>query len=320
MFFSVVIPSHKRKNRLFELLKSLANQSFTDFEVIVVPTENDPAFDLLKEAWPFQLRMEFVVDDPSKGKSASAKRNFGARLASAPWIAFTDDDCLADEHWLESAHIALKDSNYQFAEGYVNIPKPDKPTFTYKGMKRLSRPGGFQTCNMFYKKSDFIELGGFDPNFPYYLEDTDLAWTFKESKRQSIFLEKAIITHPVPAAIPKKMLENAFRMKKLPYLKKKHKSTFKESNFRALPRPYIILIFLDFLIILSALLSPISTSIFFLSRFFLTLALLIRMLSGCHWQWQEFFAMFWYLLICPLISLVALIKGNIRHGVFLLIR
>ena len=111
MFFSVVIPSHKRKKMLSDLLKSLENQSFKNFEVIVVPTENDPAFELLNQTWPFQLRMEFIPNDPTKGKSASAKRNFGAALASAPWIAFIDDDCLADSQWLESAHLKLKDSN-----------------------------------------------------------------------------------------------------------------------------------------------------------------------------------------------------------------
>jgi GT2 family glycosyltransferase len=128
-------------------------------------------------------------------------------------------------------------------------------TFPYKGLQRLSRPGGYQTCNMFYKTVVFNELGGFDLNFPYYLEDTDLAWTFIDNNKKGGFSAAAKVSHPVPEPVPKKMLESAWRLEKLPYLYKKHPQLFKASHFRTLPRAYIPLIFLDLCLIASLLLA-----------------------------------------------------------------
>ncbi len=319
MFFSVVIPSHKRKKLLSLALHSLQEQRFKDFEVIVVATEGDEAFELAKQNFPFAIRFLFVPDDPSQGRSASAKRNFGAQKASAEWIAFIDDDCLASPDWLHEAFEKIKAEPIQFLEGAVHIPKPDKPTFPYKGIRRLSRPGGYQTCNMFYRRKDFLEVGGFDPNFPYYLEDTDLAWSFLDNDKHVDFAEKAVVSHPVPEPVPSKMLESAFRIEKIPYLYKKHPKLFKQSQMRVLPRPYLLFLVLDLMGGVGLFLSPWALSIFAL-RLMLTLAVLLRMMWGCTTTFSEFSKMYYYLLICPIVSFVYLIKGNIRQGVWLFLR
>ena len=320
MFFTVVIPSHQRKEQLTVLLDSLAAQTFKDFEVRIIATENDPAFELQNNSWPFPIHFHFVDSDPSHGKSASIKRNFGAKLAQGSWIAFTDDDCIADQDWLLEAKKTVDAAKAQFIEGNTHIPEPKLKTFTYKGIRRLSRPGGFQTCNMFYKKSDFMVLGGFDLNFPFYLEDTDLAWTFLENNKAQAFAEKATVSHPVPEAAPHKMLESAWRMEKLPYLYKKHPQTFKKSNMRALPRPYLVLALVDLLLIVSLFVCWSFTLGLLMVKLILSGAVLWRMLRHCHWSFKEMLAMYYYLLVCPLISLFALIKGNIRQGVWIFLR
>lgn len=320
MFFSVVIPSHKRKTMLKDLLNSLSRQSFKDFEVVVVATENDAAFSLKNDPYDFPIRFEYVPNDPSAGQSASIKRNHGAQLAKGEWLAFTDDDCTSKENWLFEAHQKIKDENLDFLEGCVEIPAPEKMTFPYKGIKRLSKAGGYQTCNMFYKKSDFLKLGGFDLNFPYYLEDTDLAWTFLEHGKKVSFAEKAVVSHPVPEPAPKKMLESAWRLEKLPYLLKKHPNLFKASNMRALPRPHFLLLIADLLILLSLFFSEKLFLIFLTARLLITLLILLRMLSGCRFNMSEFFQMYYFLLICPAIGFYSLIKGNLQQGVWLFLR
>lgn len=320
MLFTVITPSHQRKKLLKKLLDSFTEQTFKDFEVIIVATEGDEAFDLESEKYSFPVEFCFIPNDPTGGRSASLKRNFGAQRAQGQWLAFTDDDCLTSPQWLEEAYKAIRTGEYQMLEGGVNIPTPEKATFPYKGILRLSQPGGYQTCNMFYLKEAFLKLGGFDKNFPYYLEDTDLAWTFLENGYKAHFAEKAMISHPVPPPVTKKMLESAFRLEKLPYLKKKHPNTFSRSRMRALPRPYLILIINDLLLFLSLLFCPLMAAGVFITRLLITLALLMRMLRGCHFQWAEFASMYYYLIICPLISLFSLIKGSIKQGEWLLIR
>ena len=322
MTFSVIIPSHKRKPLLSSLLKSLENQKLPkeDFEVIVVATENDEAFELENQKWELNISFCFVPADPSRGRSASIKRNHGAKKAQAPWIAFIDDDCLASSEWLSSAKRIIDTQDVHFIEGQVVIPEPQQKTFTYKGIQRLSKPGGFQTCNMFYKKSDFIELGGFDPNFPYYLEDTDLGWTFQEAGKNYVYVEDAQVSHPVPPAQPKKMMDSSFRMEKLPYLFKKHPHTFRASQMRALPRPYFVLALFDMAMLFCLFLNPLTALLLLSGRLVATLALLTRMLKGCHWQWSEALSMYYYLCICPMISLVYLVRGNLQNKVWLFLR
>src|SRR5207245_217475 len=102
------------------------------------------------------------------------------------------------------------------------IPRPDRPTNTYRGSLRLSRPGGYQTCNMFYRKSVFYECGGFDLAFPYYLEDTDLAYTVMECGYTIPFAAHAVVSHPVQAPRPLKLLTMARTVEHMPYLFLKH--------------------------------------------------------------------------------------------------
>lgn len=319
MLFTVVIPSHRRRNLLEKLLWSLQQQTLgpQHFQVRVIATEGDEAFHINIRQFSFDGQIVSIPNDPMKGKSASAKRNYGAQIADGEWIAFTDDDCLVDKDWLREAQAIIQSQKVDFIEGAVFIPPPQKPTFTYKGIQRLSRKGGYQTCNMFYRRNEFAELGGFDPKFPYYLEDTDIAWTFLENGKKPAFAEKAIVSHPVPEPVPKKILESAWRMEKLPYLFKKHPKTFKESSMRAFPRPYLILLLLDVSTFLTIWFSPWMALGLLFTRILITFLFIIRMFWGCSTTFNEISQVFYYSLLSPLISFYSLIKGNITNRVWI---
>lgn len=94
----MVIPSYNRAEELVALLDSLARQDCGAecFEVIVVldgSTDRSSRV-LAGREWPFPLK---VVEQPNQG--AAAARNAGARHATAPLIAFLDDDMKADPSW-----------------------------------------------------------------------------------------------------------------------------------------------------------------------------------------------------------------------------
>ena len=319
MFFSVVIPTHKRKEQLQRLLLSLEQQTLAkdQFEVIVVRTAEDPAFELESSlSINFSISFKGIAKDPYCGKSASAKRNHGVEMALAPWIAFIDDDCVADPQWLEQAQKICINTSASAVEGHTLIPPPPSPTLSYKGLKRLSRPKGYQTCNMFYKKEAFKKVGGFDPAFPFYLEDTDLAWSILENFGEIPFCEKATVEHPVGEPVPKRLLSNALRMSQMPYLYKKHRMTFKNSNMRVYPRPYLILLLFD-LLALSLVLNPPLFLLAYGFRLFLTGLYIAHVFRGCTFYWWEIGAVFFYTLICPLVGIFQLIRGNIQQRTFL---
>jgi GT2 family glycosyltransferase len=315
MLFSVVIPTHKRKEQLTALLNSLQEQTLDSqfFEVIVVSTENDEALNLNPDHWAFDLRIVTIKNDPFNGRSAAAKRNYGVELSHYPWIAFVDDDCIASTAWLESAKKEIEQHRPQMMEGGVHIPIPDKITFTYKGLLRLTQPGGYQTCNMFYKKEDFIEVGGFDLHLPFYLEDSDLAWTMIERAKKSIYCPEAQISHPVPPPKPQRILDHALRMEKLVYLYKKHPNMFKSSNKKVYPKAYKILVLADFFLIFSLFFCIQWLFIFLLLKLILTALYVFRLYKGSYCTLTEWTASYYYILFAPFIALVKMIQGYVVH-------
>lgn len=321
--FSVIIPTHNRPNTLMRLLHTLEAQEIPShtFEIFIVPSPNDVSIkDIQKYITSSSLKINILIPDPDpySGKSASFKRNFAAQRAQAPWLAFIDDDCTAHSQWLSSALPLTQDSDIHGIEGNTQIPKPPKKTLTYKGITNLSRPQGYQTCNIFYRRDLFIELGGFDLNFPFYLEDTDLAWTFLDHKKKIVFSEKSIVEHPVPPPEVYRLITGAIRARKLPLLYKKHRTLFSINN-QPIPRshkPYLVLYVLLFFFMISG---QWALSLFvFASLFFLATAHTIKLFWGCSFSIQEIFLVWLYNPVVPLISLVQLIRGNIEHKVFIL--
>lgn len=230
-FFSVIVPTHNRPRTLALLLESLSSQELSSdmFEILVIPSPQDLSLDKFNHI--NNMRMLLPDQDPYNGTSASYKRNYGAQSAKGTWFAFTDDDCLPDKAWLKNALEYIQQNKSVCAiEGLVNVPKQDKLTLTYKGMLRLSKPGGFQTCNMFYRKEEFNKIGGFDLAFPYYLEDTDLGWSFLDAGLEIPFVEGCIVTHPVEPPNPKKLLTMASRSGQHLRLRAKHRERYAKST------------------------------------------------------------------------------------------
>src|SRR3954452_3482097 len=99
---TVVAATHNRARRLEALLASLAEQTIGTeaFEVVIVDDasqDDTPAVLERALAGPLDLR----VLRQAEGGGQAAARNAGWRAATAPVVAFTDDDCVCARDWLE---------------------------------------------------------------------------------------------------------------------------------------------------------------------------------------------------------------------------
>src|SRR5688572_18253328 len=100
---SVVMATKDRARRLGDALASLRAQTIglERFEVIVVDDgSTDATPQLLADAARSDLRVRPLRRETSGGPGAA--RNDGWRIATAPLVAFMDDDCVADPQWLEA--------------------------------------------------------------------------------------------------------------------------------------------------------------------------------------------------------------------------
>ncbi|MFQ3574915.1 MAG: glycosyltransferase [Cytophagales bacterium] len=102
-FFSVVIPCYNSSAYLRETLLALKNQSFKDFEVVLVDDNStDDSFELAKSLFnEFGLIGKCVQKDISQyPKGVSGARNMGIDLSSGTWICFLDSDDLFEKEKL----------------------------------------------------------------------------------------------------------------------------------------------------------------------------------------------------------------------------
>ncbi|GGW57097.1 glycosyltransferase involved in cell wall biosynthesis [Winogradskyella epiphytica] len=112
---SVIIPVYNSENTIEKVLKSVVNQTYQNFEIIVV---NDGSTDgsekIIKEF--FKLNSEINIRYYyQKNKGVSAARNFGLRNAEGAYIMFLDsDDLWVKDKIQRQLEIMKNNSNIDF--------------------------------------------------------------------------------------------------------------------------------------------------------------------------------------------------------------
>lgn len=195
---AVVVATYNRATRLACLIAALDDQQGLEFEVILVDdasTDGTPA-ELERLCAATHHPARFIRLAHNSGPAVA--RNAGWRVASAPIIAFTDDDCLPQAGWL----VAL-------VAGFAHADIVQGATFPDPALARSIGPFGhtidvtsengvYETCNIAYRRSLLEKLGGFDEGFRHpYGEDMDLAWRAKKAGGRSTFAGDARVQHEV---------------------------------------------------------------------------------------------------------------------------
>lgn len=103
---SVIIPAYNSMKYLPETLESALNQSFQDFEVIVV---NDGSSDETAE-WVSQLTDPRIKLISQENQGLSGARNTGIENASGEYLAFLDADDCWESTKLEKQVLTLEDN------------------------------------------------------------------------------------------------------------------------------------------------------------------------------------------------------------------
>lgn len=109
---SVIIPTYNRPETLREALVSLADQTFCDFEVIVV---NDGGADVEPELADFRDRLTVRYIQHPTNRERSVARNSGLHVAQGKYIAYLDDDDIFYPDHLETLVEFLENNDYKVA-------------------------------------------------------------------------------------------------------------------------------------------------------------------------------------------------------------
>lgn len=101
--FSIVLTTYNRPAMLMDALRSLAEQSLQDFEVILVNDHGDPVESLLAG---FDFPLTYLRHGANRGPAAA--RNAALRLARGRYVAYLDDDDVFLPDHLQSLATAIK--------------------------------------------------------------------------------------------------------------------------------------------------------------------------------------------------------------------
>lgn len=140
---SVVIPTCNRREVLSRCLQALTRQTYRPYEVIVVDdcsSDDTPGFLARFAAAHEELRLRWVRNERHAG--ANPSRNRGIHAAEGEFVAFLDNDCIAEPDWLENLMRGFVHERVAAVTGLVVDPPPTNIyELTFKGTHRLHRPG-----------------------------------------------------------------------------------------------------------------------------------------------------------------------------------
>src|SRR5438067_4978284 len=117
---SVVVCTYNGSRTIAECVQALLDLDYPHYEVIVVDDGSSDGAGELAAAQGAHVR---VIHTANRGLSAA--RNVGIQASQAEIVAFCDDDCRADRHWLRYLVSSLVKSTH-VGVGGPNIPPPDR--------------------------------------------------------------------------------------------------------------------------------------------------------------------------------------------------
>ena len=240
--FSIVINTYNRGPSLAVTLDSLRFLKHPSFEVVVVNGPSTDSSVQLLEGWRDRVK---VGHCPITNLSVS--RNIGIAMSSGDVVAFIDDDAVPEPEWLDQLEAGYTSPNvggvggmvynhtgYQFQAKYIlcNRMGDAKLDFENNPSDRYSFPGTNWYCahigtNSSFRRRALVEIGGFDEEYEYYLDETDVCLRMVDAGYEVRFVDDAFIHHkylPSHLRNEKKALKNRF-----PVVKNKYYFTHKNA-------------------------------------------------------------------------------------------
>lgn len=202
--YSVIIPLYNRPNEIDELLQSLTQQTFTDFEVLVVEDGSSQRSDDICQKYADRLDIRYFYKD---NEGPGLTRNYGCQHAKSDFFIFFDSDCLIPSDYLLHLDQALSKEKFDAFggpdaadESFTTIQKAINYSMTSvfttggirgkKGSVEKFHPRSF---NMGISRQVFEKTGGF--SVMRFGEDIDFSIRIAQAGFRSVLLTECFVYH-----------------------------------------------------------------------------------------------------------------------------
>lgn len=197
--FTLLIATLNRPTLLRTCLKSIASQTYANYEVIVVDQSDSVDVELSEMQGLAYLHID--------KRGLSNARNRGLGMATGDYVALVDDDATYSETFLEEAERYISDCVRPPAivSGRGKDPKTGHyllPTMSLDRVKKISFISAFEYCmsSTMVIRRDLLDVG-FDLDFGiggtyYAAEDSDIVFRALVSNLDVVYNPAMLIYHP----------------------------------------------------------------------------------------------------------------------------
>jgi len=206
---SVIVVSKGRGDSLALTLIGLSRLLYDTYEIIVVADAE--GLETVR-----RMRLEDRVKTVAfADPNISLARNVGIALAAGEIVAFIDDDAVPEPTWLNHLTgpfgdysvaavggyvIGRNGISYQWTARSVDYTGADS-ALNLDGMQPtvLTPPAGSaiktEGTNMALRRSELAQIGGFDPAYRFYLDETDLNMRLAKARKVTAIAPLAQVHH-----------------------------------------------------------------------------------------------------------------------------
>ncbi|MDR3247042.1 MAG: glycosyltransferase [Prevotellaceae bacterium] len=201
--FSLIVPIFNRPEEADELLKSLAEQSRKNFELVLVEDGSTMPSSEIVDKYIGQLSIKYITKS-NTGRSDT--RNVGMEHASGNYFVFFDSDCIIPsgyfetlEEYLENDYADCFGGPDNAHESFSDIQKAINYAMTsfwttggIRGGKINMEKFVPRTFNMGFSREVYAKVGGFKNMFG---EDIDLSMRIREAGFSTKLFRSAFVYH-----------------------------------------------------------------------------------------------------------------------------
>lgn len=204
---SIVICTVNRADFLERALDYCRYQIFPNFEVVVV---NGPSTDHTEKV--LEKYKDFIKIGRTDRHNLSISRNIGIELASGDIVAFIDDDTIPYDDWLQvlidtyngvpkkvagiggptfyAGSFDFQCTDLAISSNQEDVPSPAQEHLEEQGFVRH-----LLGTNATFKRHVLEEVNGFDEQYDYFLDESDLAFRIYRQGYTLVHQPEAFVRH-----------------------------------------------------------------------------------------------------------------------------
>ena len=213
---SVIVINFNGKKYILNCLKSIFNNHYLNYEVIVVDNGSiDSSIKAIKDTFKNKKNLQVLILKKNYGPAYA--RNQGAKKAKGEYLGFLDNDTLVHPDWIKKAVFEFEKNKKIGIVQCKLLLAQEKNKIDYVGeflgqngfLVQIAKGGdkdqdryneklkilAAKSAGMFIRKETFQKVGGFDLDYFIYVEETDLGWRSWLAGYETLFVPESIVYH-----------------------------------------------------------------------------------------------------------------------------